>query len=322
MHILRITGLACCLLLLAGCATIHIGHDTAKPLKETVLEGDAQERVLLVPIRGVIMSGPAESPLGDHFGIVQETVAQLDKAAEDKRIKAVVLVINSPGGSVVASENIYREILRYRKKSGAKVVACMQEVAASGGYLVSLAADRIVAQEGTITGSVGAVYLRPRFVGLMDKLGIDVDVTKSGRNKDMGSPFRPSTDEEQQLFAELIGQMGADFQAQVRQHRPQVASFMDEIATARIYTGQQAWVRGLVDEVGDLRQAIATARNLAGLPASASVVAYRRATFADDNPYNPLVGTEMPAPKPLLDLGALGRLVGQPAGVYFLWMPQ
>jgi protease-4 len=127
--------------------------------------------------------------------MVQEFVSQLRLAEKDKKIKALLLKIDSPGGSVIASDIVYNEILAFKKRTGAKVVVAMMGVAASGGYYISLPADTIVAHPATITGSIGVIFFRPKVTGLMGKIGVGVEVNKSGKNKDIGSPFRQTTAE-------------------------------------------------------------------------------------------------------------------------------
>lgn len=305
---------------LSGCASVSLFRDYSEPLREFTLEGTAEPKVVLVTVRGTLESGPEKETFREKPGIIQETVSQLDKAAADPSVKALVLAVDSPGGTATASDILYGELLAWKEKTKAKLVVCMLEVAASGGYYISLPADRIVAHPTTITGSVGTIFIRPRVVGLMDKIGVDVDVSKSGANKDMGSPFRQPTREEVELFDSIVADMNGRFLSLVAKHRKLSDENMRQISTARVFTAGQARKIGLVDEIGNIDFAVATARKLAGLPEDARLVVYRRTEYADDNPYNSLL-TRMASQPALMDLGAAGDLLRRRAGFYHLWEP-
>lgn len=311
--------------LLNGCATITLLPDPNQPFKEAVLEGEGPDKVVLIPIRGFIKTGPEKGTLRNTPGVVQETVTRLELAAKDPGVKAVVLAIDSPGGSATGSRVLYEEILRFKgQANNAVVVAAQMEVAASGGYYASIAADRIVAHPTTITGSVGTIFMRPKVDGLLDKIGADVEVTKSGDLKDMGSPFRPTEERESGLFQEIVADMNSGFLQAVSARRNLDVQTMEKVAEARIYTGIQALDIGLVDELGTLRQALTVAKNLAGLPGNATVVAYRRKQPGNDSIYNSY-SNALSGGQPLVDfnpLGPAGRLLTMQPGFYHLWLPE
>lgn len=309
------------MVLLSSCAapSIKLISDAADPLREFTLEGSATEKVLIVPIRGVISDNPRKGFIRVLPSMVQKVVAHLKKAEKDPDIKAVILKINSPGGSATASDILYREITAYKQRSGVKIVAAMMGLATSGGYYVALPADTIVAHPTTVTGSIGAVFIRPEVSGLMDKIGVDVTVHKSGRNKDMGSPFRTPSEEEERILQALIDSLGKRFTGLLAQHRELPPQVLQEVATARIYIAADAQKAGLVDRIGYIDDALQQARQLAGLPDTARVVIYRRTSFPDDNIYNSLsTGTEGKPPT-LVDLGVLEWAPPQTAGFYYLW---
>ncbi|EGJ50824.1 signal peptide peptidase SppA [Desulfocurvibacter africanus] len=305
---------------LSGCASVNLFRDYSEPLREFTLEGTAEPKVVLITVRGTLETGPDEETFREAPGIVQETVSQLDKAAADPSVKALVLAVDSPGGTATASDILYGELLAWKEKTKAKLVVCMLEVAASGGYYISLPADVIVAHPTTITGSVGTIFIRPKVVGLMDKIGVDVDVTKSGVNKDMGSPFRQPSREEVEMFDGIVGDMNSRFLSLVAKHRNLSDENMRQVSTARVFTANQARKVGLVDEIGNIDFAVATARKQAGLPENARLVVYRRTEYADDNPYNSLL-TRMASQPTLVDLGAAGDLLRRRTGFYYLWEP-
>jgi protease-4 len=306
------------LLLCSGCIKpkITLFPDETDPLEEFTLQGRGKEKILLVPVRGFISDNPRDLPLSRRRSTVQEVVSLLKKAEEDKDVKAVILKVDSPGGSVTASDILYHEILGYKERSGAKLVALAMGVAASGGYYISLPADFIIAHPTSIVGSIGVVFLRPNVGGFMEKIGIEVQVDKSGRNKDMGSPFRKATPEEQQMLQSLIDEMAARFLTLVERHRK--TAQVEEVSSARIYSAAEAIRLGLVDRIGYVDDAVREAKSLAGLPEDAKVVVYRRTEFSNDNVYNTSTAKPGAPELSLIDLG--DALPPLRSGFYYLWL--
>lgn len=320
----RILILAACAaaLLAAACSPqIKLKQDYAEPLTEFTLSGEGADKILYLPLRGVISSQPTEGFMSTRPGLVQETVSHLRKAVQDPDVKAVILAVDSPGGGVVASEILYAELAGFTRLTGKKLVALMFEVAASGGYYASLAADRIVAHPSTVTGSVGAVFIQPKVYGLMDKIGVGAEVAKSGENKDMGSPFRQSTPQEREMVQRMIAGMGGRFLDLVAERRRLSAEAKATVGTARIFTAQEAKDVGLVDRVGFLADALEEARSLAGLAQDARLVVYRRSAFAEDNAYNLATG-QWAGSRPLAELPLARLLDGPGTGFYYLWAPE
>lgn len=312
-----------CLVVLAGCGApqIKIGTNYSNPLQEFTLEGEAAEKILVVPVRGVIDNEPDRELFTSRPGVLQEVVAHLRKASKDKNVKAVVVTVDSPGGTALASDAIYKEIMDFKARTGATVAAVFLKTAASGGYYISMAADHITAHPMTITGSVGTIFMRPKVHELFDFIGIDVAVTKSGKNKDMFSPFREETEEEAELFQDMVAEMNARFLSVVADSRKLSSEVMQEVATARVFTAGRALELGLVDEVGYMDDALSAVKKKAGLPADARVVAYRRNLYADDNIYNPATGVGGKAPS-LIDMGMASHMVIPRTGFYWLWAPE
>lgn len=273
---------------MVSCATpkIRLFPSQADPLQEHTLSGKADPKVAVIPIRGVISDEPREGFMRTRPGMVQEVVSQLKLAEEDKDVKAVIFKIDSPGGSVTASDILYNEIEVFKKRTGVKIVAAMMGVTASGGYYISLPADFILAHPTTITGSIGVIFRRPKVTGLMDKVGIGIEVSKSGKNKDIGSPFRAATAEEEKIFQDLTDRLAVRFVDLVAKHRRLEPEVIAEISSARVYLADEALKLGLVDEVGYLEKALDKAKKLAGLPDDARVVVYRRSEYPNDNLYN------------------------------------
>ena len=288
MRKLMLFAVATILLLAFGCQApkIRLFPSQADPLREFTLEGKADPKVLVIPIRGIISDSPREGIIRTRPSLVQEVVSQLRRAEKDEKIRAVVLKVDSPGGSVTASDILFNEIMSFKQRTGAKVVVAMMGVAASGGYYISLPADYIIAHPTTLTGSVGVIFLQPKVTGLLDKIGVGVEVNKSGVNKDMGMPYRPATAEERKILQSMTDRLGVrfvDLMAKYRNLDPAVAA---NIATARVYLAEEALELGMVDAIGYLDQATDKAKQLAGLPDDARVVVYRRTEYPDDNIYN------------------------------------
>ncbi|WP_419786877.1 signal peptide peptidase SppA [Pseudodesulfovibrio sp.] len=311
--------LALLLFLLPGCAPKIklLAAPNTDPLKEFVVEGAGEGKVALIYLNGFLADQARPGLLRPSPSPVQEFVSALQLAEADEDVKAVVLAINSPGGTTTASDILYHEIVDFKKRTGKKVVVSMFDVAASGGYYAALPADWIMAHPTTITGSVGVIFLRPKLTGLFGKIGVDVEVTKSGRDKDMGSPFRATTPEEQTLFQNIIDDYAERFQTLVRQHRKLSPEAMATVKTARVFTANQAIKIGLVDQIGYIQDAFAKARQLAGLPADSMIVAYRRDTYPNDNPYNTMTSAE-PGKFNLMGVDA-SFIMPPKAGFYYVW---
>jgi protease-4 len=320
---LPISLLIATVLAMNGCGglKIKIGAEPREPLKEYTLQGKGKGKVLVIPVRGFISDIPKKDFVGERASTVQEVVSQLRLAEKDEEIKAVLLEINSPGGSTTASDILYHELIDFKQRTKTKIVAGLMDVAASGGYYIALPADRIVAHPTTITGSVGVIFITPKLAGLMDKLGLAVEVNKSGKEKDIGSPFRASTPEEQKIFQELTDRMGRRFLDLVATHRKMDQTALSSISSARIYLAEEALQLKLIDRIGYLSDAIAMAKELAGLSKEAKVVAYRRNEYSNDNLYNMSSALNSGGSLSLLDLNLSEILPVLSPGFYYLWAP-
>lgn len=309
--------------LVQGCATpkIQMFTDSTDPYKEFTLEGTQTPKVLVIQANGQIDEGPSRGLLRDRPGMVPDIVSQLRLAEKDKDIGAVVIKINSPGGTVTASDVLYHELKTFKEKTGVKMVAVFMGIAASGGYYIALPADRIMAHPTTITGSVGVIFLQPKVEGLMEKLGVGVDVSKSGDKKDMGSPFRASTAEEARLLQDLTDQLGQRFIDLLTRHRQVSPEALAEIRTARIFLADEARRLGMVDRIGYVEDAIESAKTLAGLPDDARVVVYRRGEFPDDTVYNAAGTTAGTAEPELVHLELPGSMGELSSGFFYIWPP-
>lgn len=239
------------------------------------LPGSGSDCVALVHVAGPIRRGRSgRSPLGGAAG--SDTIcAALRAASADRRARAVVLRINSPGGSYVASDAIWREVVRARE-SGTPVVVSMGNVAASGGYFIAAPADRIIAQPGTLTGSIGVLGGKPVIAGLLKQAGVSTDAVTRGDHAAMFSTARPFTEGEWARVNAWLDHVYADFTGKVASGRRLSAEHVEDIARGRVWTGADARERGLVDQLGGLRAAMSLARRMTGLPESAPVRMYPR----------------------------------------------
>jgi protease-4 len=227
-----------------------------------------------------------ESPsfaMGDKVGVVEitgvisdsrEIIRGIKSFVDDGGVKAVVLRIDSPGGGVGASQEIYEEVVKARKIK--RVVASLGEVAASGGYYVACGADKIVANPGSMTGSIGVVMHFANLEELMKKIGYKGYVIKSGAHKDVGSPFREMTPEEKQLLQEMVDTVHQQFIKAVAEGRKLSIEKVTALADGRIFAGEQARDLGLVDELGDLEDTIQIAAAMAGIKGRPAVVYSRK----------------------------------------------
>jgi len=294
-----------------------------RPLKERVVRGEAGAKILLLDIARVITMQPERGVFGlqRRESVAGRVEEELRRAAKDDQVKALIVRINSPGGTVTASDVVYRELMRFKAKRHVPVVAQLMDVAASGGYYVALAADEIVAYPTTVTGSIGVIFRGVNVAGLLAKIGVRDQTIKSGAKKDIGSPLRAMTPEERQLLGEILGGMRDRFVALVRKRRPKLtADGVKLIADGRILSAEQALAIGLVDRVGGMEDSIALARERAGLK-TAKVVVYRRSDEAGTGVYaRSALGS--PAGGPLVNLLQfnLGALLPDPQFLY-LWAP-
>lgn len=249
--------------------------------EEEYVSGEGSNKVAVIPVQGAIAS--ADSSLGGaQPTVTPEGLADaLAQAADDEGVRAVVLEVNSPGGGVTASDEMHQSIVDFKKNTDKPVVVSMGDTAASGGYYISTAADEIVANETTLTGSLGVIFQLNNFEELADKYGYKQVIIKSGEFKDIGNAFRQITPEEREIFQSLVDESYAEFVDVISSGRGIPEDRVREIADGRIYSGQRAKELGLVDSFGGLDEASAEARELANA-GQATVVRYIQApTFTD-----------------------------------------
>src|SRR2546426_7506113 len=207
---LGIVATALLALVTAGCISISL-FPQAMPLREKTVQGTAADKILMMDISGVISENGSSNLLSESEDLVALIKEELTLAAEDSQIKALLLRINSPGGTVTASDVIHHEINEFKSKREIPVVAVIMDIGASGGYYIAVAADRIIAHPTSVTGSVGAIMLRVNAEGLLQKIGVEAGAIKSGAKKDIGSPVPPMNGEEGAIFQSMIHGVQARF---------------------------------------------------------------------------------------------------------------
>lgn len=222
-----------------------------------------EDRIALVRVEGVILDA-------------QQTVGELKRFADNPSVKAIVLRIDSPGGGVVPSQEIYDAVKRVRNKNNKMVVASMGTVAASGGYYIAAATDRIIANPGTLTGSIGVIMELANLEGLLKKIGVESLVVKSGQYKDIGSPLRKMSEGDRRILQSVMDDVHRQFIQAVAEGRSLDEAEVQPLADGRIFTGRQAREMKLVDELGDLEDAIRLAADLVGIEGEPKVVEPRK----------------------------------------------
>ena len=258
---------ACCGLFLAARPVPKCPKATGEEEQTALMDSFAKTTkpgIAWIKVRGVIAQDNNTGPFARPQG-ASAIAKRIRLAAEDKNVKAIVLDINSPGGTVASVQNIYGELQKAKEK-GKKIVALFRDVAASGGFYIAMAADKIVAEPGTITGSVGVIMQTSNVEGLFSKIGVKMVPITSGKYKDMGSAYRPMTDAEKAILQDMVNDTYTQFFAAVKAGRPDVKpEDLTEYTDGRVFTGQRAYNLGFVDRLGGEEEARLLAGELAGL---------------------------------------------------------
>lgn len=303
-------------------------------LVESVVEHDPAaghawrtKRVAIIDIDGVLVNSKETGILSQSPNPVAVLHEKLRLAGEDNRVVAVILRMNTPGGTVTASDIMFREIERFKREHGKPVVVMMMDLCTSGGYYAALAGDAIVAYPTTVTGSIGVLVQIVSLQPALTRIGITADAIKSGPNKAAGNPFAPFTAEQRETFEQLVADFYQRFKTKVREHRPQIPTADFALVTdGRVFSGEVAKRLGLVDKLGDLYTAWAQAKQLAGVDA-ADLVIYHRSLQRVDSPYGSTNSVSVDAKEQamtqinMVQLNVTGPAGALPAGFYYLWRP-
>ena len=309
---------------LNGCAFFNLQLATpTQPLEEKVLEGEGTAKLLVIDVSGTITEQEKSKKifLEEESSMVSVIKEELLKAEKDKAVKGVIIKIDSPGGTVTASDLIYYEIMQFKKRTGARVAACIMGLGTSGGYYVASAADEITALPTAITGSIGVIAMKFDVKNLLNRFGVYNETFKSGEKKDILSPFRPSTPEETEIVQGVIMQLHGRFVDVVAEGRKGRLS-RDEImklADGRIYTAEQALQNKLIDRVGYLGDTIASMKSALKLD-QAKVIMYIRPGTYKGSIYSGLPSSASPVVN-LININGEGLQMSPGMKFMYLWDP-
>ncbi|MBT7521961.1 MAG: signal peptide peptidase SppA [Nitrospina sp.] len=276
-----------------SCALIKVSPQIESFEEIVVEEGSAVEKILLIDIDGPISNRPKKTLVGfrSDTGMVDRIREILKKAEKDKNIKGILLRVNSPGGTVTSSDIIYHEIKSFKERFKVKVYVSVIDVAASGGYYVALAGDRIMVHPTSLVGSIGVLALKLNLESLMDKVGVEWEVVKSSKKKDFMSPFRPLTKEERVLFQETIDRYYDRFVDLVVLNRDGLdVKKVRALADGRVYNARQALNNHLVDSIGYLKDLVELTKKELDQP-DLKVVTYSRPREYKSNYYSSMGST-------------------------------
>ncbi len=282
--------------------------------------GASAPKVALIDVKGLIVDAERGRILGRIENPVSRLSEGLKRAEDDPKVCAVIIRINSPGGTVTASDMMYREVVTFKERSSKPVVILMGEVAASGGYYLACAGDEIIAYPTTVTGSIGVIIQTFNVSEGMRKIGIKADAITSGPNKAAGSPFSPMSPEHRALMQGIVDEFYGNFVAIVTENRPAVSSDdLHWITDGRVITGSRAVEVGIVDRLGDLRTALDVSKQRAGV-SKARLVKYHRPLDYVGSPYATAPALPAGSQINLLQMN-LGQWPDHTAGFYYLWDP-
>ncbi len=289
-------------------------QDQVEISEKVITTGDASKKIVILPLTGEIVSSSLESSgfsLSTNAVASDQLVPLLKQIAADEKVKAVVFHLNSPGGAVVATDEIYRAALALSAKK--PIITVFRDVAASGGYYLSMASKKIVANPATITGSIGVITQSTELSGLYSKLGVEVRTFKSGEFKDIGSPARKMTDAESEIIQAIISDSYDQFVEAVSLGRNWDVNHTREIADGRVVSGKEALRLGLIDELGGLDRGVELAKQLADV-SDGEVVEYQLGGWFESL----LSGRAKQLPLANMLFGTSATLT-RPTGLYYLW---
>jgi protease-4 len=313
---------------LTGCSPVMftIGGDPQdNELRVKVVEKGGSARIAIIDVSGTIFNANKKGLFGRGENPVSLLQEQLNAAREDSSVKAIILRLNTPGGTVNASEVMYGEVMRFKKETHKPVIALMMDLTASGGYYVSCSADEIVAHPTTITGSIGVIVQTFSIKPMLNHWGVETEAIKSGPNKDVGSPLSIMTPDHRAVLKALVDRFYARFTAIVRASRPKIrAEDFARVTDGRVLCGDDALEAGLVDRLGDLHDAVDVAKARAHIKSADLIVYHRPSHYAGsayaDTSVPPANGTTQ------INLAQLNITeledMGAGAGFYYMWIPQ
>lgn len=324
---------------LLGCSPLRVSFDIGfapEPglqEKEVLRDDDASagaDKIALIPVTGMIANARRPGLLGAGVNPVDQLVRRLEKAQRDDDVRAVVLRVNSPGGTVTGSDIMHREVRRFIEITDKPVIASLGEVAASGGYYVALAADRIIGERAGVTGAIGVLVQTVNISEGLARLGVDARAITSGPNKDLANPLEEPRETHYEIIQQMVDKYYGQFRGIVLQRRPELQSEAIERATdGRVFTGAKAAELGLIDETGGVRDAFAEAKQRANIE-KARMISYLGPEQEPGSPYGVRASTDAattnPAAATQINLFQVNlptdpaSLLGR-VGFYYLWSP-
>lgn len=312
--------------LVSGCnITVNapLFGDGDAPLQERVLAGEGDKKILMIPLEGLISSEDSRSIFGGKTNTMDDFRRQLDMARQDPDVAVIMLRVDSPGGEVDASDVVMHELERFKTERKVPIIAFYQGLAASGAYYISMAADEIIAQPTTLTGSIGVVSVYVNVEKMMEKVGVEAQVLRSGDMKGTGMPFKPLDEKAREYYQSVIMSYYENFLSVVQRGRKNMKpEAIRRIADGRVYTAQKALEIGLVDRIGYFHDALDRARELAG-DADAQLVTYTNAPEGTTRSIYTQENQPGSVNVPLLsDLAQRMGLSGGGPRFLYLWSPE
>ena len=313
--------------ILAGCGqtAFHIELvPTDRQLVETRIQRDAglfvSDKIAIIDVDGLLANRRKGGWMRSGENPVSLFIEKLDKAAADRSVKAVVLRLNSPGGTVAASDIMYHHLREFRRETGKPVIACVLGIGCSGAYYIACGCDGIIAQPSGVVGNIGTIFQTFSVAGTMEKIGVKAVTIKSGKLKDMASPLHDLSDEEHKVLEGIIEHLSEQFFEVVRKGRKQIdEKKLAELTDGRVFTAQQALQQGLIEKIGYLDDGIKWAKDIAGVKKS-RVVIYHRPSNYIPNAYG-LAAAGADGIGPLVNLELPDWLNAGGAQFLYLWQP-
>lgn len=326
-HICLYLGISLSFMALAGCGSraFHIELvPTDQSLKETQIEKDKglfiTDKIAVIDVDGLMVNKRRSGLLRTGENPVSLFVEKLDKAADDSSVKAVVLRLNSPGGTVSASDIMYHELLEFKRATGKPVICCVVGLGCSGGYYLACGCDGIIVQPTAVTGNIGTIFQTFSVAGTMEKIGVKAVTIKSGELKDMASPLHDLSDDERQVLEGIIDDLYRQFLEVVRRGRPKLSEQkIRELADGRVFTAKQSLQEGLVDKTGYMKDAIEWAKQMCGIEKAKTVIYHRPSSYTP-NAYGS-AAANMEGLGPLINIDLPDWLASGESQFLYLWQP-
>jgi protease-4 len=320
-------GLIILLTVLSGCGQTAFQVELVpvdRQLEETRIQKDAglfvSDKIAIIDVDGLLSNRRKGGWMRSGENPVSLFIEKLDMAAADRSVKAVVLRLDSPGGTVAASDVMYHRLRQFREQTGKPVIACVLGIGCSGAYYIACGCDGIIAQPSGVVGNIGTVFQTFSVAGTMEKIGVKAVTIKSGELKDMASPLHDLSDEEQKVLQEIIKHFSEQFFEVVRNGRKAIdEKKMTELADGRVFTAEQALQHGLIDKVGYLDDGIKWAKEMAGVKKT-QVVIYHRPSNYIPNAYS-MASASADGIGPLVNLELPDWLNSGGAQFLYLWQP-